>query len=146
MASTAALPRFLAWVHPRVQTPARAIVLSLVVAIGFAASGDIGLVAGATNFAVFIGFAAVNVSLIVLRYKQPDLVRPFRVPLNIGKLPLLPIAALASVAFMVANLDTDALLVGGALFVSGIVAMELLQLWRPHGDAEPEAPDSDPGA
>lgn len=131
MASTAALPRFLAWVHPVARTPARAIALSLLVSAGFALSGDIGLVAGATNFAVFIGFAAVNVSLIVLRYTRPDVPRPFRVPLNVGRLPLLPIVALASVAFLTANLERNALLIGAGLFVSGVVAMQVFSLWRP---------------
>jgi len=136
MASTAALPRFLAWVHPSKRTPARAIALSLVVSAGFALSGDIGLVAGATNFAVFIGFAAVNVSLIVLRYTRPDVPRPFRVPLNVGRLPLLPIVALASIAFMTANLERNALLIGAGLFLSGVAAMQLFSLWRPLEDGE----------
>jgi APA family basic amino acid/polyamine antiporter len=140
MAATGTLPRFLAWVHPGAQTPARAIVLSLVVSVGFALSGDISLVAGATNFAVFVGFAAVNVSLIVLRFTHPETPRPFRVPLNIGRVPVLPVAALISVAFLMANLEQDALLIGAGLFVSGIVAMELLSLWRPlpvETEAEP---------
>lgn len=131
MADTGTLPRFLAWVHPRVNTPARAILLSLLVSVGFALSGDIGLVAGATNFAVFIGFAAVSVSLIVLRFTQPDVPRPFRAPLNIGRLPLMPVIALAAVAFMMANLDRTALLIGAGLFASGVVAMEVFSLWRP---------------
>ncbi len=131
MAGRRALPRFLAWVHPGVRTPARAIVLSLLVSGSFALTGDIGLVAGATNFAVFIGFAAVNVSLIVLRYTHPDIERPFRVPLAIGRMPVLPVVGLGSVAFLTANLETDALLVGFGLFLTGVVAMELLQLWRP---------------
>jgi len=131
MASQGSLPRFLAWVHPSVHTPVRAIVLALIVSVGFALSGNIKLVAGATNFAVFIGFAAVNLSLIVLRYTQPDTPRPFRVPLSIGRLPLLPVAGLAFVAFMMANLERDALAIGGGLFLSGLVAMEALSLWRP---------------
>lgn len=135
MASTDALPRFLAWVHPGVQTPARAILLCLVISVGFALSGDLGLVAGATNFAVFIGFAAVNLSLIVLRFTQPEVLRPFRVPLNIGRFPVLPVVSLVLVVFMMANLERDALLVGGVLFVTGIIAMEALSLWRPHGGA-----------
>lgn len=139
MASTAALPRFLAWVHPGARTPARAIALSLVVSAGFALSGDISLVAGATNFAVFIGFAAVNVSLIVLRYTRPDVPRPFRVPLNVGRLPLLPVVALASVAFLTANLEPNALLIGLGLFVSGVVAMEVFSLWRPLESGDPDA-------
>jgi len=134
MAGRRALPRFLAWVHPGVRTPGRAIGLSLLVSVGFALTGDIGLVAGATNFAVFIGFAAVNLSLIVLRYTRPDLDRPFRVPLSIGRMPVLPLVALASVAFLTVNLESDALLVGVGLFLTGVVAMELLQLWRPEKD------------
>jgi APA family basic amino acid/polyamine antiporter len=135
MASTGSLPRFLAWVHPGLQTPARAIVLSLIVSCGFALSGDIGLVAGATNFAVFIGFAAVSVSLIVLRFTQPDTPRPFRLPLNVGRLPLLPIVALATVVFLMVNLDRDALFIGLGLFLTGLVAMEVLSLWRPRDKA-----------
>ncbi|MGB2695511.1 MAG: APC family permease [Dehalococcoidia bacterium] len=131
MASSGSLPRFLAWVHPSSHTPVRAIALSLVVSIGFVLSGDIALIAGATNFAVFIGFAAVNLSLIVLRFTQPDVPRPFRTPLNIGRFPILPVVALASVAFLMANLELDALLIGVALLVSGLVAMEMLSLWRP---------------
>lgn len=134
MAGRRALPRFLAWVHPGVRTPARAIVISLLVSGGFALTGDLGLVAGATNFAVFIGFAAVNLSLIILRYTHPDIGRPFRVPLSIGRMPVLPVLGLASVAFLTANLESSALLVGLGLFVTGIVAMEVLQLWRPERD------------
>ncbi|HEY5640515.1 MAG TPA: APC family permease [Dehalococcoidia bacterium] len=135
MASTEALPRFLAWVHPGVQTPARAIVICLIISVGFALSGDLSLVAGATNFAIFVGFGAVNASLIVLRYTHANTPRPFRVPLNIGRLPVLPVIALASVVFMMANLETNAILIGFGLFVLGIVAMQVLSLWRPQSEA-----------
>ena len=132
MASTEALPRFLGWIAPGVQTPARAILICLVVSGGFAVSGDIGLVAGATNFAVFVGFGAVSLSLIILRYTRPELPRPFRVPFSVGRMPLLPLVAIALTIFMMANLDTDALLVGAGLFVLGLIVMESLSLWRPN--------------
>jgi APA family basic amino acid/polyamine antiporter len=131
MAAERALPRFLAWVHPQARTPARAIAVCLVVALGFALSGDIGLVAGAANFAIFIAFGAVCLSLIVLRYSQSQTPRPFRVPLNVGRMPLIALLAVASVIFLVANLDRDSLLVGGGLLLAGLVAMEVLSLWRP---------------
>ena len=131
MASAGSLPLFLAWVHPAANTPARAIVLALVVSLGFTLSGDLDLVAGATNFAVFVGFAAVNLSLIVLRFTHPDVPRPFRVPFAIGRLPILPVISLALVGFMTAHLDRDALLIGSALFVLGVAAMQLLSFWRP---------------
>jgi APA family basic amino acid/polyamine antiporter len=141
MAAGGSLPRLLAWVHPGTKTPVRAIALCLVVSVGFALSGDLGLVAGATNFAVFISFGAINISLIVLRYRRPDLPRPFRVPFSIGRLPLIPVFALAAVAFMMVNLELVALLIGGALFVSGLAAMELLSLWKPHNNDERVVPD-----
>jgi APA family basic amino acid/polyamine antiporter len=136
MASQRALPRFLAWIHPRAHTPARAIGACLVVSAGFALTGDLELVAGASNFAVFVAFAAVSLSLIALRYRRPEVPRPFRVPVSIGRLPLIPVFAIGSVAFMMTNLGREPLLVGGALLVSGLLAMEALALWRP-GEAPP---------
>jgi APA family basic amino acid/polyamine antiporter len=131
MARTDALPRFLAWVYPRRQTPMRAIVISMLLASAFAMTGELAFVAGATNFAVYVAFAAVCISLVVLRYKQPDTSRPFRAPMAIGRLPLLPLAGLALVALQVAYLELGVLALGGALFISGVVAMQVLSLWRP---------------
>jgi APA family basic amino acid/polyamine antiporter len=131
MAKTEALPRFLALVYPRRQTPVRAIAVSMLLASAFAATGELAFVAGATNFAVYVAFAMACVSLLVLRYKQPAIPRPFRAPLTLGRLPLLPLLGLALVALQVANLETDVLVLGVGLFLSGIAAMQLLSLWRP---------------
>jgi APA family basic amino acid/polyamine antiporter len=131
MVKTEALPRFLALVYPRRQTPVRAIAVSMLLASAFAATGELAFVAGATNFAIYVAFATACVSLLVLRYKQPALPRPFRAPLTLGRLPLLPLLGLALVALQVANLETDVLVLGVGLFLSGIAAMQLLSLWRP---------------
>jgi APA family basic amino acid/polyamine antiporter len=131
MASTDALPRFLAWVEPHRRTPMRAIALCLGLATAFALTGELAFAAGASNFAIFVAFGAVCVSLTVLRYKQPDLRRPFSVPLTLGRLPVLPIAGVLLVALQMGNLDRDVLALGAGLFVSGLVAMEVLSLWKP---------------
>jgi amino acid transporter len=135
MAASDALPRFLAWVHPDRRTPMRAITLCLALASAFAVTGELAFVAGASNFAIFVAFGAVCVSLAVLRYKQPDLPRPFRLPLTLGRMPLLPVLGLLLVALQMANLSPDVLALGAALFVSGIVAMQALSLWKPSSDA-----------
>ena len=135
MAASDALPRFLAWVHPDRRTPMRAITLCLALASAFALTGELAFVAGASNFAIFVAFGAVCVSLAVLRYKQPDLPRPFRLPLTLGRMPLLPVLGLLLVALQMANLSPDVLALGAALFVSGIVAMQALSLWKPSSDA-----------
>jgi APA family basic amino acid/polyamine antiporter len=134
MASTDALPRFLAWVEPHRRTPMRAIVLSLGLATAFALTGELAFAAGASNFAIFVAFGAVCVSLTVLRYTQPDLPRPFRLPLTLGRLPLLPIVGFLLVVLQMGNLSRDVLAVGAGLFVSGVVAMQVLSLWKPVGE------------
>jgi amino acid transporter len=87
MATTGSLPSILGWVQPRFRTPEAAILLSLGVAAGVALLGDIGLVAQSANFAIFLGFVAVNLSLIVLRFIQPEVSRPFRLAPTIPGVP-----------------------------------------------------------
>jgi APA family basic amino acid/polyamine antiporter len=129
MADRKALPTPLAYVHPRLRTPLAATSAALVISAGFALFGDIGLVAESANFAIFLGFAAVNASLIVLRFTQPKLVRPFRVPFNVGRLPLVPVAALATIAVMTLHLALGAILIGLLIVLLGTVAMVTLN-WR----------------
>ena len=127
----AALPRFMAWVHPVLHTPARAILLCLVVTLGFTLSGDLRFVAGASNFAVFVAFIGVNLAVIVLRYRSPELPRPFRVRGTIGRFPVVPALALVAVAGLLVNLEADALITGAALLLVGLVVSEVLRLWQP---------------
>jgi APA family basic amino acid/polyamine antiporter len=121
MAEREALPAAVAYVHPRYRTPLVAMGVALLISSAFALFGDIGLVAEAANFAIFIGFAAVNVSLIVLRFTAPDIERPFRVPGSIGRVPIVPVAALASVAVMIAHLGGGAILIGLLIALVGTV-------------------------
>jgi APA family basic amino acid/polyamine antiporter len=131
MATVDALPRFLAWIEPHRRTPVRAIALCLGLATAFALTGELAFAAGASNFAIFVAFGAVCLSLTVLRFRQPDLPRPFRLPLAWGRLPLLPVIGVVLVAVQMANLSPDVLVLGAGLFVSGVVAMQLLSLWKP---------------
>ena len=131
MARTDALPRFLAWVYPRRQTPVRALALSMLLASAFAMTGELAFVAGATNFVVYVAFASACISLVVLRYKRPGQARPFQAPLTLGRMPLLPLVGLVLVALQVAYLGWDVLALGAGLFLSGVVAMQALSLWKP---------------
>jgi APA family basic amino acid/polyamine antiporter len=59
---------------------------------------------------------------VALRFKLPDHERPFRVPLAIGRLPLVPLAGIATVVLMMAFLEPTAWLLGIGAAIAGVVA------------------------
>ena len=96
--------RLYAWLgrwSPRWQTPARsllvqaAVTLALVVGFGMSGSGFKNLVIFTTPV-FYAFFLLVGVTLLVLRYREPQTPRPFRVPCY----PLVPILFCLSSAFM----------------------------------------------
>jgi basic amino acid/polyamine antiporter, APA family len=77
------LPRVLGRVHPTRLTPYVAIAFFGVIAVILILPGKITLLADLYAFGSMISFTAAHVSVIRLRYREPDLVRPFRAPLNV---------------------------------------------------------------
>ena len=121
MAQRGLLPPAFGWIWVRRGTPWVAILIATGVGIAFGLTGDIGYVAQVTNFAVFALFAAVNASLIRLRWSQPDRARPFRVSLGIGRLPLVPVAGLLGALLLAASMSVEALVTGAGALAAGAV-------------------------
>ncbi|MBK6807781.1 MAG: amino acid permease, partial [Sandaracinaceae bacterium] len=97
------------------KTPWVATLVTSAIAMAMLPLGKVEIVASISSFAALLAFVAVNVALIALRRRDPDRERPFRVPLAIRGVPVLPIiGVLASVALLT-RLDYRALLIGGAL-------------------------------
>jgi len=121
MAKSNALPRFLGRIHPKTKTPWIAVVGILITSVGFAFVGDIVIIANITVFAVVITFAVINLAVIVLRYTESELERPFRVPINVGKFPILPLFGFATTAYMALQFEIEVILVGvGIVGVGGV--------------------------
>ncbi|MGV3636635.1 MAG: APC family permease, partial [Flavobacteriales bacterium] len=80
---------------PKRRTPVRALALILVVCLGFAAIGDIEQVARIATITIFLTFIMVNVCVLVLRWKEPGTKRPFRIPFAVGRVPVIPLIAIA---------------------------------------------------
>lgn len=110
--------KFLSKVGKR-NTPLRAIIVTSIIAFLFLLFGDISTVVGFTNVLVFLTFIIMNISVIRLRYKKPDLKRKFRVPLSIGKLPVISVAGAAVALFLLLNLQPIHILSG--VIVSGVI-------------------------
>jgi amino acid transporter len=85
------LPRTLARVHPKYKTPwINTLIVGLLVSLA-AAFFDINALGDLTSVGTLFAFGLVCFSVIFLRYKRPDLPRPFRVPL----FPVLPAVGVA---------------------------------------------------
>jgi APA family basic amino acid/polyamine antiporter len=121
MATAGALPSAFTRLGPRSRAPRLAIAVSVLVAAGFVLIGDLTLIASVTDLAVYLVFIAVNLAVVVLRFRVPEQPRPFRSPLAIGRLPVLPVGGLVAVLVMIPALRWEALLLGLGLCLLGMV-------------------------
>ncbi len=120
MANSRSLPAIFARVHPRTRTPWVAVLVMTLLSILFLFAGDLAFVAHAMNFTVFLIFIMVNATLVVLRIREPDRKRPFRVPLSLGKIPILPVTAILFSLFLLVQIPPGAMLLGLALALLGL--------------------------
>ena len=105
MARDGALPGWLAVVRGSGRSPMLAVASCSVIAGAISLMGDLRGIAATTDVAVYFVFLATNLALIVLRFQQPDAERPFRTPIAIGRLPVIPVLALAATLLMMSRLD-----------------------------------------
>jgi APA family basic amino acid/polyamine antiporter len=85
-------------IHPRYRTPHVGTILTGVFVATFSAVANIDEVIQLTNIGTLFAFALVCVGILVLRYREPDRPRKFRVPF----VPLVPLLGIAMcIALMV---------------------------------------------
>ncbi len=89
MARDKALPKGLSRISPKYRTPIISVLLTMGFTIIPILFGDISLVAHATVIGVLINFILVNVSLLALRKKKPDIERPFELKPSIKGFPVI---------------------------------------------------------
>jgi APA family basic amino acid/polyamine antiporter len=121
MARNRSLPFLLSKVHSKTKTPWIAVIGIFVASVAFSFIGDIVIVANIAVFAIVVTFAMVNLSVILLRYVQPEVERPFRVPVNIGKFPILPLFGLVATIYMAFQFELEIVLVGLGIIASGVI-------------------------
>ena len=119
MANNKSLPLSLGKIHSKTKTPWIAVIGILITSVVFAFIGDIVIVANITVFAVVITFAMINLSVIVLRYTESSLERPFKVPCNIGRFPILPLFGFGVTVYMAIQFEMEVMLVGLAIISVG---------------------------
>jgi APA family basic amino acid/polyamine antiporter len=97
------LPAVFGKVHPKFQTPYITTILTGLVAGLVAGLFPIGLLGELVSIGTLLAFVIVCAGVLVLRYKQPDLPRPFRTPL----VPIVPILGILICFGLMAFLPGD---------------------------------------
>lgn len=97
------LPGWFSELHPRYRTPYRTTaILGMVTAI-FAGFIPIGTLAELVNAGVLAAFILVCASVIILRYRSPDMERGYRAPL----VPVLPLIGIVGSFVLIVSLGPD---------------------------------------
>ncbi len=121
MARDKALPEGLSKVSPKFRTPALAVLVTMILTIIPLFLADIKTIADATVFGVLINFFLVNLSLIVLRKKKPELERPFRLKPNIKWLPIVALLGCIVCFGLLFTFDLLTIIIQAIIVLCGIV-------------------------
>ena len=97
------LPPIFGRVHEKFRTPYLATIITGVVAAVIAGMFPIGLLGELVSIGTLLAFVIVCAGILVLRYAQPDLPRPFKTPL----VPFVPIGGIACCGWLMYNLPRD---------------------------------------
>ncbi|MFD7504597.1 amino acid permease [Streptomyces sp. NPDC059850] len=111
------VPPVFSKIHPGTQVPrANTVIVSLFCGV-LAAAIPLGQLADATSIGTLFAFALVNIAVIVLRRRRPDMPRTFRVPLS----PLFPLIGFGLCLWMMNSLEMVTWVVFGVWMAVGLV-------------------------
>ncbi len=119
MAEFRSLPNVFGRLHKSRRTPYIALAALFIVSSVVIALTDIRLAAEVSDFFLFMTFILVNAVAIALRYKMPDAKRRFKIPLNIGKFPVLSLLGVISSLLLMFSLSYNIVLYGFAAMLIG---------------------------
>lgn len=110
------LPKILSKTSIKRKTPWVAALISLLISILLLPFGKVETLAGIASFTIMIAFIMVNVALIILRKSQPTHPRPFRVPLAMFKMPVLPVIGIGLCVLFLFQFDK-------IVYVTGLLSL-----------------------
>ncbi len=121
MSMDGTLPKSLCKIHKTRRTPYVAVLLTMLLSMAFVLFGHLNLVASITDFGTFFVFIFVNLAAIGLRYTRPKAKRSFKIPINIGKFPVIPFLGLLTSIILMTHLSTESIAIGFGAVAFGFV-------------------------
>jgi APA family basic amino acid/polyamine antiporter len=103
MAKDGLLPKIFSEVHPKFRTPWLASILTGVFAMAFGGLLPIGLLGELVSIGTLLAFVIVCAGVLVLRYTNPEIHRPFRTPL----VPIVPVLGILACGYLMYGLPID---------------------------------------
>ena len=134
LAESKMLPGFLAKLHPKYKTPTNAILLIGVISVVAPFFGRAMMIwlTGAGSFGVVVAYVLVSMSFLVLRFREPDMIRPYKVKCGkiIGGIAILLSGFMMLLYFpgMPSGLVKEELIMVGAWTVLGIIFYSIAKL------------------
>ena len=134
LAESKMLPGFLAKLHPKYKTPTNAILLIGVISVVAPFFGRAMMVwlTDAGSFGVVVAYVLVSMSFLVLRFREPDMIRPYKVKCGkiIGGIAVLlsGFMMLLYLPGMPSGLVKEELIMVGAWTVLGIIFYSIAKL------------------
>jgi ethanolamine permease len=117
-------PEFIGRVHPKFQTPANALIINMLIGILILLTGKTTEIITIAVFGALTLYVIAMISLIVLRKKEPNLHRPFKVPFYpVSPALALTIAVISLLAMTYYNLTLA--LIYFALIVSSFISYKI---------------------
>ncbi len=126
MAKNRALPARLCRVSARTGTPHIAVFFAMAVSLLMLLMGDLSMVASATVYGILIVFLFVNLSVIVLRIREPGRPRVFRIGLNLKNIPAPPIIGAFICLLLLFSFNILIVLVEFIIVVAGLILYIIL--------------------
>jgi basic amino acid/polyamine antiporter, APA family len=121
MAKGSAVPAVFARIHRKRSTPWLACLLVMAIALGLIPIGAVDVVASLASFATIVSFILVNVAVIALRFNRPHEHRAFKIPVCIGRFPVLPALAIVACGFLILEFQVEVYWLMGAFWFIGIL-------------------------
>jgi basic amino acid/polyamine antiporter, APA family len=111
------LPKILSLTLSVQKTPWVAGLFALALAMALLPLGKVKTLASVASFTTMISFIAVNVTVIVLRIKAPDVSRPFKIPFSLKSIPLFPLLGILCCVVFLFQFNQEEHIVGILAFV-----------------------------